>query len=163
MNKKKPIIDEEEIKKSSFKLEDIKIREFKSKNSFSFDSSDGVTEINTSINKKVENSDFTKLYKENKQNRDLLLTLGREANWLFIFITYEIETGKDYLWINKALFLEKTKLRSKDYNKAIKELLVNNILNVTLYDEVYCVNTSFVYSGDRLKHYNKQNEKQNNN
>lgn len=159
MNKKKPEIDIEEIKKFSFVLEDIKIREFKSKNSFSFDSADGTTEVNTSINKKVENQDFTKVYKENKQNRDLLLTLSREANWLFTFIAYEIETGKDYLWINKALFLEKTKLRSNDYSKAIRELIVKDIIKVTLYKEVYCVNTSFIYSGDRLKHYLKQNEK----
>lgn len=157
MTRKKPIIDEDKLKEHSFIISEIKVREFDI-NIKGNPNINGITNVNTTIHNKLENQDFTKVYKENKQNRDLLLTLSREANWLFTFIAYEIETGKDYLWINKALFLEKTKLRSNDYSKAIRELIVKDIIKVTLYKEVYCVNTSFIYSGDRLKHYLKQNE-----
>ena len=102
--------------------------------------------------KRVDNSPNCKLY-TSSLNRKLVSKLSPCGKELYLWIMYEIEVGKEALWINRDRYLEENETSINTYKKAIEELIKNAIIAYTVVKDVYWINPSYFFSGDRLKMY----------
>ena len=156
MNKKrKPEIDKALIGINPFIVNElIKVRSFKKKQEMNLSSYDKNQTLNASIEEKVliEYETNTKLFHDTEY-RNIILKLNGNALKLFLFISYEVKTNEDYLWINSSLFMKTTTLSKKDFTKAVDDLIRYGIITYTKYPEVYFINPLIFFSGDRLKKY----------
>lgn len=101
----------------------------------------------------VEKDEFVKIFTKS-ENRKLISTLSGSAKSLFLFVAYNIETGCDWIKINKAKFMEETGVKSENtYRSALAELIRARVVQRAA-DPKYCfVNPKIFFAGNRLKKY----------
>lgn len=102
----------------------------------------------------VEDELFTKIYSTSALRKNLMGCTPKAKDLLW-FIVYELECGKDWLWINKKRYMEESNVSLNTYKAAIKELVRYNFIQVTLYTDVYWINPMYFFKGDRIKKYPK--------
>lgn len=101
----------------------------------------------------LEQEKYVKLYVE-ADKRKIIGNLCAPARGLFFWIMYELDYGKDWLWINKARFMEETGVNSiNTYKAAIKELVGRKLLAVSLIKDVFWINPKFFFCGSRINKY----------
>jgi hypothetical protein len=107
------------------------------------------------VNKEVdvEYTPYTKVYQ--KSNLRLIIAgLTDKSKSLYLWITYELDSNKDYLWINVPRYMEENKLSSlTTYYNAIKELQRWNIMVNTTVKGVYWINPEYFFRGNRIEKY----------
>lgn len=152
---KKPNIDPEKLKYNPLIKEDFKIVVNKMIDDKSF-KREG--ELLVHSNYELEKEDITKVY-TNPLYRKLISTLSSRAKSLFLWILYELDSGKDYLWINKHRYMEENGLSSiNTYKESIADLTVPNIICPTIYPDVYWINPRYFFSGNRMNKYKEHIE-----
>ena len=107
-----------------------------------------------------EDEQATKVY-VNAEHRKVIASLNPGAKSLFIHILYELDWGKDYIWINKARFMdENNMLDERTFNAAIEELCnrpepEQPIITPSTLNGVYWINPRLFFCGSRLDKYPK--------
>lgn len=82
--------------------------------------------------------------------RKMMVTLSTRAKELYLWVLYECEGGKDYIWINKKRYMKENKVNSLNtYRSAVKELIVGMFLQPTIASDVYWINPSLFFAGSR--------------
>lgn len=89
---------------------------------------------------------YTTAAKRKKMNE-----LGNAATRLLLWIIYEVEGGKDYLWLNKVRYMEESGISSaKTFYSAVNDLISKKFIFRTLVGGVYWINPAFFFSGNRI-------------
>lgn len=110
--------------------------------------------INNQI--KLEYTPFTKVF-NTSEHRIIVNNLSDKSQRLYLWIIYEIEAGKDYLWVNIDRYMEEQNIKSINTVKnALQELVRYGILNMTVVKNVYWINPDFFFNGNRISKF-KQN------
>lgn len=93
----------------------------------------------------------TSLY-HSKLNDEVLMMLSLPALRLFIHIANRMESGKDWVRVNREYFMKLSGVRSVNtFKGAVRELVRYCIISPSHYDLVFWVNPSFMFSGDRVR------------
>lgn len=151
--KKKPDIDKIAIGTNPFMVNSmIKVRTFTKSKNLNMQSPDKILTANLDEKIVVEYKTNTKIFHDTDY-RNILLRINGNALKLFLFISYQIETNEDYIWLNSSLFSKSTGLSKKDMMKAVNDLIKHGIITTTIYKDTYFINPLIMFSGDRLKKY----------
>ena len=93
------------------------------------------------VQQEIEYTEFTKIY-TNRERRIIINNLSDKAKSLYLWLIYEIESGKDYIWINKIRYMEELSIKSIDtFKNALIELIRYSLLSLTVIKDVYWINT----------------------
>jgi hypothetical protein len=86
--------------------------------------------------------------------RDLLFIMDSQGRDLFIWLIYTVTVGKDWVWINKELYMDKAKIKSyTTYRKAVDEIITYGIVTPTMYTDTYWINPAVFFCGSRVNKY----------
>lgn len=147
---KKPKIDPEKLKNNPLVNEDFRIVVNKMIDEKSFKRED---DLLVHKDYEMEKESITKVYTL-PLYRKLVSTLSPRAKSLFLWLLYEIESGKDYIWINKYRYMEENDISSiNTYKESIVDLIVPNIICATIYPDVYWINPRYFFNGNRMNKY----------
>jgi hypothetical protein len=72
---------------------------------------------------------------------------------LLLWIIYEMEGSKDYIWINKDRYMKECSVSLNTYKKGVKFLIQAALIGKTLFRDVYWTNPAFFFNGNRIKKY----------
>ncbi len=102
----------------------------------------------------LEYNHKTKLFKD-KENRLIVSFLGPRAQRLFIWLLFEVENGKDFLWINVHRYMKENKIADmKTYRAAVVELCRYMFLfKHPNYKNVFWINPRYFFSGSLMNKY----------
>jgi len=86
--------------------------------------------------------------------RKILQTLSPSAIKLFLFIAFELEPARDYIWINKARFMKESNIINRQtFNNAISELIKETVICPSFEPDVYWINPRLFFNGSRINKY----------
>jgi hypothetical protein len=106
----------------------------------------------------LERDEYCKVYTKS-ENRKIVAQLSPSAKSLFLWIVYELESGKDYLWVNKRRYMEENSVSSiNTYKKAIAELARLTFICASVVKDVYWINPKLMFAGSRINKYPKNIE-----
>jgi len=92
--------------------------------------------------------------KESVLPRQLINALSDKAQRLFLWLIYELDPGKDYLWINQTRYMEEQGIKSiNTYKDAVKELVKFKIIGLSVVKSVYWINPVIFFRGSRIDKY----------
>lgn len=101
----------------------------------------------------LEQDEFVKLYTK-PENRKIVGSLSDAARKLFMWIAYEVETGKDWVWVNKRRFMDEVGVKSiNTYKKAMSELVRYGFIQLSLVKDVFWINPKLLFAGSRINKY----------
>lgn len=150
MNKyKKPKIDEGTLGKNPFVSSlKIKVSSVVSKDKFRYDKKDDVW---MNAEQDWESVSFTRIYSDSER-RLQMAALKASAKELLLWLMYECETGKDWMWINKVRYMEENNINSiNTYKSALNELIRTGYITKTVIADVFWINPHFFFNGNRIK------------
>jgi hypothetical protein len=100
----------------------------------------------------VEADSFVKLF-DKADYRDYIFSLPPRAVILFFWIAYTLKPGKDYVFLNKKLAMEKTNMSHVTFKESLDELIRYTLLCPTVYKDYYWINPTFNFKGSRLEKF----------
>lgn len=101
----------------------------------------------------LEQQEYVKVYMS-ADNRKVVGLLSKKAKSLLFWILYRLESGKDYIWINRRQYMEDCFVSSYNtYKSAVRELIRCNILCFSVIRDVYWINPRFFFNGSRVNKY----------
>jgi len=104
---------------------------------------------------KMEKQRCGKVY-QTTANRLLLSKLTPNGKSLMLWLLSEIDSGRDWLWINYERYMEENDIKSfGTYKRSVKELISKGILGLTLQSRYsyYWINPAIVFNGSRILKY----------
>ncbi len=107
------------------------------------------------VKKKVDYNSVVKIYNQ-AERRIKIGKLPLNSKELLLWLIYELEAGKDYIWINKKRYMEEVKIKSiNTYKSALSGLLHEDadLLKSTIIEDVYHINPDYFFCGDRVGKY----------
>ena len=79
---------------------------------------------------------------------------------LILWLIYELESGKDYIWINKGRYMKENHLKDvRVYKHAIDDLIRYKYIlpvGISFYKDVYWINPYIFFCGSRVEKYNNK-------
>jgi len=78
-------------------------------------------------------------------------SLTPRAKELYLWLIYEADSGKDYLWLNRVRYMSENNIASPTtYRSAINELIKEGFVSRTVVGGVYWLNPSLFFNGNRI-------------
>lgn len=106
----------------------------------------------------VERELSCKLY-VSADRRRIMNMLSTRSKELFLWVMYEVERNKDYMWLNKKRYMEENEIGSiNTYRTAVDELIRYGILCKTVVNDVFWINPAVFFGGNRVLKYPKKVE-----
>lgn len=104
------------------------------------------------VEAEIERVGFTKVFSD-AERRKAMLVLTPRAKDLLLWLMYEVEPNKDYLWLNKWRYMEESGIATYNtYNSAVNDLIANlYIAKVAGYSNVFWISPHFFFNGNRAK------------
>lgn len=104
----------------------------------------------------AEKVPYTKFFSD-KERRLAMVKLSLRAKDLLLWIMSEVETGKDWIWINKKRYMEESGVSTYNtYNAAVNDLIRENYIGrVASPANVFWINPHFFFNGNRVKCFPK--------
>lgn len=128
---------------------EIKVKELELLNAYKKDGDDWLPVTN-----EVEDTPYTKMF-ITSERRIIISNLSPAAKELYLWIMFEIDAGKDALWINKERYMLENHTSINTYKKALEDLIRYAIISQTVVQGVYWFNPDFFFRGDRIRKYPK--------
>ena len=128
---------------------EVKVKELELLNAYKKDGDEWLPVTN-----EVEDTPFTKMF-ITAERRIIVSNLSPAAKELYLWIMFEIDAGKDALWINKERYMLENHTSINTYKKALEDLIRYAIISQTVVQGVYWFNPDFFFRGDRIKKYPK--------
>jgi hypothetical protein len=114
------------------------------------DKSSGEDSIYELANFDYEATPYCKVFSD-KQRRTIMAKLKPRSKDLFLWIGYELKSGKDYIWINKVRYMEENEVGSiNTYKSAIVELMQTGIIAKIHVMDYYWINPHWFFNGNRI-------------
>lgn len=106
----------------------------------------------------LEHDRHVKIFIEADKRKAVAL-LSAPAKSLFLWVLYELESGKDYLWIDKHRYMKEMMINSiNTYKTGMRELVMERILATSLTPDVFWINPQVFFCGSRINKYPKNLE-----
>lgn len=103
----------------------------------------------------LEKDASCKVYVDSNR-RKMMVVLSSRAKDLLLWLIYEVESGKDWLWINKDRYMTECNIKAYNtYKDARNELIQNSFLQATTTQGVYFINPHFFFNGSRINNFPK--------
>jgi hypothetical protein len=128
---------------------EIKVKELELLNAYKKDGDEWLPVTND-----IEDTSFTKMF-ITAERRIIVSNLSPAAKELYLWIMFEIDAGRDALWINKERYMLENHTSINTYKKALEDLIRYAIISQTVVQGVYWFNPDFFFRGDRIKKYPK--------
>lgn len=128
---------------------EVKVKELELLNAYKKDGDEWIPAVN-----EVEDTPYTKMF-ITSERRIIVSNLSPAAKELYLWIMFEIDAGKDALWINKDRYMKENHTSINTYKKALEDLIRYAIISQTVVQGVYWFNPDFFFRGDRIKKYPK--------
>ena len=103
-------------------------------------------------NIELEATPFTKVY-ISSERRKIINNLSSSAQRLLLWIMFELDEGRDWLYLNKSRYLKEQDLTYNTYTKARDELIRYCIIYPTVVRDVFWINPDFFFQGNRIKKF----------
>lgn len=105
--------------------------------------------------REAENDTSTRVY--NSSSRRLkMCKLSTSAKGLLLWLIYEADGGKDYLWLNRVRYQDENGISSPTtYRTAINELIEKGWVSRTKVGGVYWINPALFFNGNRITKFSK--------
>lgn len=100
----------------------------------------------------LEVARITKVYIKSS-NRINVFNMDIKARDLFHWITYNIESGEDFIWINYLRYMQEARVSLNTYKSGLIELIDANLLTLSKIKGVYWINPRYKYNGSRVNKY----------
>lgn len=100
----------------------------------------------------LEAARITKVYIKSA-NRINVFNMDIKARDLFHWVTYNIESGEDFIWINYPRYMQEARVSLNTYKSALIELIDANLLAISKIKGVYWLNPRYKYNGSRVNKY----------
>lgn len=149
---KKPIFEEDDLGSNPFVNTDFKVlvRSITDGSKYQMDDEVLVPSVVD-----LEKDDYVKLYIK-PEYRKLVGMLSNSSRSLLLWCIYEVDSAKDYLWINKRRYMEEHSVKSVNtFKSAVKELVRLNIIAPTVQRNVFWINPRLFFHGSRINKYPK--------
>lgn len=147
MGYKKPVFDEEDLGVNPF-LRGLEIKVNIREDGDIYKKEDDVLINNKRV---MEYTPYTKVY-ITPANRKIVNTLSDKAKSLYLWLMYEADTNKDFIWLNYKRYMIENEIKSyTTYANAIKELIRYGFVATTITKDVYWVNPDFFFRGSRVQ------------
>jgi len=102
---------------------------------------------------KLEKQEYIKFFNL-PEHRKLVAGLSGTAKSLLFFIAYSMESGRDWLKINRKRFMDENGIKSENtYRSALSELMQVNIVYVTANPKYHWINPRLFFTGSRITKY----------
>lgn len=149
-NINKPLIDENKIGINPFSFPLIvPVTKIEFKNQYVVDNDNDLLPVF----KEVEVTGYSKIFLSSER-RIIKCNLSLRGKELILWLIDELESGKDYVWINKERYMKENKISSLNtYKCAINECIRYGFISNTIIKDVYWINPDFMFRGDRVKKY----------
>lgn len=104
---------------------------------------------------KVEIDDYCKVY-ISASRRKVMNELTARGKELLLWIIYEVDPNKDYLWVNKNRYMYENGIGSVNtYKAALAEVMKAGFICASPVKDVYWINPAMFYSGNRITQFPK--------
>lgn len=102
----------------------------------------------------IDRRDNVKIY-VSAANRDIFCNLSGAAQSLLIWITFNLDSGCDYLVVDKKKYMNKCNVKSVNtFKGAVKELIRYAFISQSPdYSDVYWINPNYFFSGNPVHKY----------
>lgn len=148
MNKvKKPLIDREKLGDNIF-LSNLKIpvNKLVMAGQYRSDKDGDILPVEIELERDVS----VRLYVDSDRRKQMI-KLSARAKDLLMWLLYELDTGKDYIWINKDRYMKECGVKAYNtYKDAINELILGHFIQPTTVGRVYWINPHLFFNGSRL-------------
>ena len=149
---KKPIFEEEDLGGNPFVGGDFKVLVRSVLEGSKYVMSDDVL-VPSEV--EFEKEDYVKLYVK-PEYRKMIGLLSNGGRSLLLWCIYELDSAKDYLWINKRRYMEEYDIKSVNtFKGSLSELVRMNVLSPTVKKGVYWINPRLFFHGSRVNKYPK--------
>jgi hypothetical protein len=99
--------------------------------------------------KHYEKDKYCRMY-NSPENRLEVSKLSYQAKDLLLWIMYELDPGKDYVWINRERYMEESGVKSPTtVSLAVRELKLEFIMPCNV-REMYFINPKYMFFGSRI-------------
>lgn len=105
----------------------------------------------------LEATPYTKLF-VSSERRKIINHLSSSAQRLLLWVMFELDEGKDWLYLNKTRYLKEQDLSYNTYTKARDELIRYCIIYPTVVKDVFWINPDFFFQGNRIKKYKNKTQ-----
>lgn len=147
--KVKPEFEEKDLGKNPFKINlVIPITTFVKENQFKVNGEG----YKLPVEAELERTRYMRVI-VSSERRLRIAALASCSRDLLFWILYTIERNKDYLWINKNRYMQEYNVSLNTYKKALKELIKENFLIITVVKDVYWLNPNYFFPGNRVAKY----------
>lgn len=111
----------------------------------------------------VEYDKFCKVFTD-KPRREQMNALSARGKELLFWLMYQITSGKDYIWINRDMYMDELGISSENtFLTAVKDLIYHGIIGKTVVGkDVYWINPDIFFKGDRVYKFKDKLEFMNN-
>lgn len=125
---------------------EILVSEVAYKNQYKKDKDGDMIPIISEVESESKCSLFVSSQKRLKANR-----LSPRAKELYLWLLYEADNGKDYMWLNRVRYMSENDISSvTTYRSALKEVIMAGIITRSVVNGVYWINPDFFYNGNRI-------------
>lgn len=101
----------------------------------------------------IESESYCKVFNDAKR-RKVMVNISKPGKELFLWLIYELESGKDYVWLNKTRYLRENGIKSLNtYRAAVRDLILNGFMVQTVATDVYWINPALFFTGSRLRNF----------
>jgi len=98
----------------------------------------------------VESQPYTKVF-VSSEARIIVNGFTEKGKCMYLWLMYELEKSKDYIWINKDRYMKEHGIKSYNtYLASINEMCRYGVLNRSNIKDVYWMNPSFFFRGSRV-------------
>ena len=101
----------------------------------------------------IEKADSVKVY-QSAANRDRAMNMSATAMRMFVFIVYELEDTDDWVELDPEWYKQISGAGSRNmYKKGKEELVRYGYITPTEHKNIYWVNPSLMFAGNRIRKY----------
>lgn len=100
----------------------------------------------------IEAENFTKVFTK-AAYRLHIMNLSSRARDLYLWLIYELDPGKDYLWLNEERIRTELNVSYNTLKGALQDLIKEIIIVESAIKGVYWINPLFFFNGSRLDKY----------
>lgn len=148
---KKSPVDEKKLGINPF-LALLKIRVYKNKSDdkFKYDTKE---DIWGRADVEFETESYCKVFSDAGKRLNMV-GLSPRAKDLLLWLIYEAENGKDYLWLNKKRYMEECNIGSiNTYRSALNELIGVAFIIRTNHTDYFWINPGLFFNGNRIRKF----------
>jgi hypothetical protein len=114
-----------------------------------------ISSVDTDEVYSVEVEKYTKVFNRSAY-RIHIMALPSRARDLYLWLIYEADPGKDYIWINKQRYMEECDVSLNTYKAAVSDLIKSIVIVPSAVTQVYWINPLFFFNGNRLQKFKEK-------